>query len=107
MDDIPFQVRQAGVDVQHGFTPAEPFTPSTGKEEDGASFELKDKTAKTQSGASLGRQIGSIRSMNFEKRRAKLEPALKSWLDNVIIPALVREYLAEIEKHNRLATPAD
>jgi hypothetical protein len=25
-------------------------------------------------------------------------------MDNVIIPALVREYLAEIEKRNRLAT---
>ena len=34
----------------------------------------------------------------------KLDPALKSWMDNVIIPALVREYLAEIEKRNRLAT---
>ncbi len=34
----------------------------------------------------------------------RLDPALKSWMDNVIIPALVREYLAEIEKRNRLAT---
>jgi hypothetical protein len=32
-----------------------------------------------------------------------LSPALKSWLDNVIIPALVEEYLAEIEQKNRLA----
>lgn len=37
------------------------------------------------------------------RRPRKLDPALKSWLDNVIIPALVREYLAEIEKQNRLA----
>ena len=36
--------------------------------------------------------------------RKRLHPALKSWLDNVIIPALVRDYLAEIEKRNRLAT---
>jgi hypothetical protein len=36
--------------------------------------------------------------------RKRLDPALKSWMDNVIIPALVREYLAEIEKQNRLAT---
>lgn len=36
--------------------------------------------------------------------RRRLDPALKSWLDNVIIPALVRDYLAEIEKRNRLAT---
>lgn len=39
------------------------------------------------------------------KRHVKLDPALRAWLDNVIIPALVREYLAEIEKQNRLATP--
>lgn len=36
--------------------------------------------------------------------RKRLDPALKSWMDNVIIPALVREYLAEMEKQNRLAT---
>lgn len=36
--------------------------------------------------------------------RKRLDPALKSWLDNVIIPALVRDYLVEIEKQNRLAT---
>lgn len=36
--------------------------------------------------------------------RKRLDPALKSWLDNAIIPALVREYLAEMEKQNRLAT---
>jgi hypothetical protein len=36
--------------------------------------------------------------------RKRLDPALKSWLDNVIIPALVRDYLSEIEKQNRLAT---
>jgi hypothetical protein len=35
--------------------------------------------------------------------RKRLDPALKSWMDNVIIPALVREYLAEMEKQNRLA----
>jgi hypothetical protein len=34
--------------------------------------------------------------------RKRLDPALKSWLDNVIIPALVRDYLEE--KQNRLAT---
>lgn len=44
---------------------------------------------------------GSARSSALGK---KLDPALKSWMDNVIIPALVREYLAELEKRNRLAT---
>ena len=36
--------------------------------------------------------------------RKRLDPELKSWLDNVIIPALVRDYVAEMEKQNRLAT---
>jgi len=52
----------------------------------------------------LGQQCRSARSSGLGKR---LDPALKSWMDNVIIPALVREYLAEIEKRNRLATTGD
>ena len=51
--------------------------------------------------AALERQSSSARSPGPGKR---LDPALKSWMDNVIIPALVREYLAEMEKRNRLAT---
>lgn len=51
--------------------------------------------------AGLDRQSGSARSSSLGK---KLDPTLKSWMDNVIIPALVREYLAEIEERNRLAT---
>jgi hypothetical protein len=51
--------------------------------------------------ATLEWQSGSTRSSGLGRR---LDPALKSWMDNVIIPALVREYLAEIEKRNRLAT---
>lgn len=57
-------------------------------------------TTKNGSGATLERQRGSVRSAHVGKR---LDPALKSWLDNVVIPALVREYVAETEKHNRLA----
>lgn len=61
------------------------------------------ETGHTKNGgvATLERQPGSARSSGLGKR---LNPALKSWMDNVIIPALVREYLAEIEKRNRLAT---
>ncbi|MCL2659775.1 MAG: hypothetical protein FWD64_04565 [Acidobacteriaceae bacterium] len=33
----------------------------------------------------------------------KLNPALKSWLDNVIIPALVSEYLNTLKAQNSLA----
>jgi hypothetical protein len=57
-------------------------------------------TTQNGSGATLERQRGSVRPVSVGKR---LDPALKSWLDNVIIPALVREYVAETEKHNRLA----
>ncbi len=55
---------------------------------------------KNEKGATLKKQPGSTRSSSAGKR---LEPALKSWLDNVIIPALVREYLTEIKTRNRLA----
>jgi hypothetical protein len=30
-------------------------------------------------------------------RKRKIDPAVKAWLDNVIIPAMVLEYLAEAE----------
>jgi hypothetical protein len=56
---------------------------------------------KTGDEATLERPPGPARSSALGR---KLDPALKSWMDNVIIPALVREYLAEIEKLNRLAT---
>jgi hypothetical protein len=48
--------------------------------------------------------LEQLYSSALRPSRKRLDPALKSWLDNVIIPALVREYLAEIEKQNRLAT---
>lgn len=33
----------------------------------------------------------------------QLDPALKGFLDAVLVPALVKEYLAELERENRLA----
>ena len=62
---------------------------------------METRNTKDGDEATLERQSGSARSSGLGKR---LDPALKSWMDNVIIPALVREYLAEIEKRNRLAT---
>ncbi len=59
------------------------------------------RDVKNGSGVTLEKLPGSTRSSSAGKR---LDPALKSWLDNVIIPALVREYMAEIKKRNRLAT---
>ena len=62
---------------------------------------MEANTTKNGSGATLERKRGSARPVSAGQR---LDPALKSWLDNVIIPALVREYLAEIRQQNRLAT---
>jgi hypothetical protein len=59
------------------------------------------KNTEDECGIARERQRRSARSARLGKR---LDPDLKSWLDNVIIPALVREYLAEIKQQNRLAT---
>ena len=55
-------------------------------------------------GAALKKQPGEAARAGATRHPAKLNPALKSWLDNVIIPALVEEYMAEIESRNRLVT---
>jgi hypothetical protein len=70
-----------------------------GKDDSRSCVEIKNSKAADE--ATLERQHGSARSSSLGR---KLDPALKSWMDNVIIPALVREYLAEIEKRKRLAT---
>jgi len=57
--------------------------------------------AKNGHEATADRRSGSARSSSLGK---KLDPALKSWMDNVIIPALVSEYLAEMEQRNRVAS---
>jgi hypothetical protein len=59
------------------------------------------KSTKDENGVRRDSQSRSARSARLGKR---LDPDLKSWLDDVIIPALVRDYLAEIKKQNRLAT---
>jgi hypothetical protein len=41
-----------------------------------------------------------------QKLGAKLDPALRDFIDMVIVPALVREYIAENETPNQLARPA-
>lgn len=62
---------------------------------------VEANTTKDGTRAASERQRRSSRSARLGKR---LDPDLKSWLDNVVIPALVREYLAESEMRNRLAT---
>ena len=41
------------------------------------------------------------------KQTVKLDPALKSWLDNVIIPALLREYLQQLRVEDRKGLAMD
>ena len=36
-----------------------------------------------------------------------LSPQLKSWIDNVLVPALVRQYLARLECEKKLAIEAE
>jgi hypothetical protein len=38
------------------------------------------------------------------KLSEQMSPALKSWLDNVIVPALVTAYIAEMEAKNGIAS---
>jgi hypothetical protein len=81
------------------FLPLVRSTLLLGKDDSRSCVEIKN--SKPGDEATLERQHGSARSSGLGR---KLDPALKSWMDNVIIPALVREYLAEMEKRNRLAT---
>lgn len=62
--------------------------------------DVETRSLKGERKATLEAEFSAARFSNLGKR---LDPALKSWLDNVIIPALVREYLGELEKRNRLA----
>jgi hypothetical protein len=41
------------------------------------------------------------------KPTIQLNPALKSWLDNVIIPALLREYLLQLRKEPQKVVASD
>jgi hypothetical protein len=45
--------------------------------------------------------------MRSNGHNSALSPQLKSWIDRVIVPALVREYVARLEPENSLATSAE
>ncbi len=81
------------------FLPPVHSTLLLGKDDSRSCVEFKNTNAGDE--ATRERQPRPVRSSSLGR---KLDPALKSWMDNVIIPALVREYLAEIEMRNRLAT---
>lgn len=40
----------------------------------------------------------SERQKELERLGAKLDPALKGWIDRVIVPGMVRQYLAQKRK---------
>jgi hypothetical protein len=46
------------------------------------------------------------RAPSTEELGAKLSPEMREWVDRVIVPALLREYLAEKKAGNCLANPA-
>ena len=62
---------------------------------------MEIKTTENVTESTSERKRHSARSKGLGKR---LDVDLRSWLDNVIVPALVREYLAEIKQQNRVAT---
>lgn len=56
-----------------------------------------------------GGPLAEIRAGSREQRRirpSRIDPALKSWLDEIIIPSLVRSYILEREESQR-ATPRE
>jgi hypothetical protein len=64
---------------------------------------VETRRVKNDTGPALEQRFGTAAHGTVRNHSIKLNPALKSWLDNVIIPALVEEYLAEIEEKNRRA----
>ena len=54
-----------------------------------------------ESGISTRTNCGSLSVRG--QQIGDLPPELKSWVDNVIVPALVREYLAEMRSEEQLA----
>ena len=40
------------------------------------------------------------------RRHGGIDPTVKAWIDRVVVPTLVREFLAEREKENPLAPEA-
>jgi len=41
------------------------------------------------------------------RQKSPFNPALKAWLDNVIVPVLVQEYLAEMRLEKKFASDTE
>jgi hypothetical protein len=52
-------------------------------------------------------KLGNVTERQNEKDRngARLDTEVRSWIKNVIVPAMVREYVAEHDITNTLAEP--
>ncbi len=53
----------------------------------------KDSKGAAESGPGNSRASGQVLTVQQRSPAACLPPALRSWIDSVIVPALVREYL--------------
>ena len=59
-------------------------------------------------GAHAGRRVRrATKSVSNNGHKPRLTPELKSWLDNVIVPALVREYIARPDSEKSLASESE
>ena len=45
--------------------------------------------------------------MSNNGHKSRLTPELKAWLDSVIVPALVREYIARLKAEKSLASESE
>jgi hypothetical protein len=52
-------------------------------------------------------KLGDVieRQNEIDRLGARLDPEVRSWITNVIVPAMVREYVAKHEIPNTLAEP--
>jgi hypothetical protein len=48
-----------------------------------------------------------VKASERQRLGAKLDPKLREWIDRVIVPALVREYIAEHKSSDCVADPAN
>ena len=68
---------------------------------DANSSEKQKNAEKSPGGEEQGQQDTEKRAIPNREGRAAISRALKSWLDNVIVPTLVRRYLVEREQASR------
>ena len=54
-----------------------------------------------------GKNSTSVNSLHPTSAGDKLDPALRSWVDNCIVPNLVKEYLDSLQGKKRLAAGAE